>query len=167
MKRFRRISLTATVLVVSVALAAFWSSDHVVGQAANQVLFVPTGKEFVELTPPGSATLAYVPLAAIRDGAQYAFSAPTTGFALAPVAEVSVISLNPAGTLAAGTITMPPTSFDGKVVSIFSSQVITALTLNTANGATFVPSAPTTIAAAGSSFSFVYDRPNNQWHRFQ
>jgi hypothetical protein len=166
MKRFVRNHPFAAAVLATIALAALSVAPRVLAQAPSQLLFTPTGKELIELTPPGSATLAYVPLSVVRDGAQYLYNVPLTGFAIVMTAEQSVVSLNPAGTLAAGTITMPPTLYDGKIVSIFSSQTITALTLNTSNSATFVPAVVTTLAA-GASVSYVYDKANNQWHRFQ
>lgn len=136
-------------------------------QNAGDLIFTPTGKEFIQVLPPNSAAFVFVPLAALRDGAQYVYNVPLTGFTIVMTAEQSVVSLNPAGTLAAGTITLPPTLYDGKIVSIFSSQIITALTLNTSNSATFVPAVVTTLAAANTSVSYIYDKANNQWHRFQ
>jgi hypothetical protein len=149
------------------AFAVLGGVDRAHAQASNQLLFTPTGKEIIELTPPNSATFAYMPLSALRDGAQYAFSAPLTGVTIVMTAEQSIITVNPAGTIAALTVTMPPTLYDGKIVTVFSSQIITALTLNTSNSATFVPAAPTTMAAVNTSYSFIYDKALNQWHRFQ
>jgi hypothetical protein len=170
MKRFCRKSLVvaplvAGVLALAVALV-LWSVDRALTQAASQLLFTPTGKELIELTPPGSATLAYIPMSALRDGAQYVFSAPASGSTIVMAAEQSVVSLNPAAALSALTITMPPTPYDGKIVTIFSTLAITTLTLNTSNGATFVP-AQTGTLAQGGSVSFIYDKGLNQWHRFQ
>lgn len=164
MRKLLRISMLLVALALPSLLAM---SERAQAQANNQLLYTPTGKEMIELTPPGSATFAYVPLAAVRDGAQYSFSAPLTGATIVMTAEQSIISVNPAGTLAALTITLPPTLYDGKIVTIFSSQILTALTLNTSNGATFVPAAPTAVAAANTAYSFIYDKANNQWHRFQ
>jgi len=166
MKRFIRYSLVAALLVAGVVAAALDGADRALSQAANQILFTPTGKEFIEVTPPGSASFAYVPLAAVRDGAQYLFSAPASGSTIVMAAEQSVASLNPAAALSALTITMPPTPYDGKIVSMFSTLAITTLTLNTSNGATFVPAQPGTLAQGGS-LSFIYDKALNQWHRFQ
>ncbi len=147
-------------------LALFGLAGLALAQSPNQLILTPTGKELIEVTPPGSATFGYLPLAVVRDGAQYVYNVPLTGFTIVMTAEQSVVSLNPAGTLATGTITMPPTLYDGKIVTIFSSQTVTALTLNTSNSATFVPAVVTTIAAGGS-VSYIYDKANNQWHRFQ
>lgn len=162
---FRNLLLAAS-LMIGVLLCAIGPTQRAFAQNAGQLLFTPTGKELVQVIPPSTAAIAYVPLAMLRDGAQYVYNVPLTGFTLVMTAEQSVVSLNPAGTLATGTVTLPPTLYDGKIVSIFSSQTITALTLNTSNSATFVPAVVTTLAA-GSSVSYIYDLANNQWHRFQ
>jgi hypothetical protein len=166
MKRFCGNSLIAAPFVAGVLALALLRADRALTQAASQLLFTPTGKELIELTPPGSATLAYIPMAALRDGAQYVFTTPASGSTIMMAAEQSVVSLNPAAALSALTITMPPTQYDGKVVSIFSALAITTLTLNTSNGATFVPAQAGTLAQGGS-MSFIYDKALNQWHRFQ
>lgn len=136
--------------------------------AQNQFQTIATllGTELVEIRPAGSAYSAFTTVANLRDGRMYLYNAPLTGFAITMTVSQSVVSLNPAGTLATGTITLPPTAFDGKTVTIFSSQTITALTINTSNGATFVPAVVTTLAA-NASVAYVYDLANNQWHRYE
>lgn len=73
--------------------------------------------------------------------------------------------IKPAGTLAAGTITLPAasTTADGKEVLITSTQIITALTI-ALNGAAAANGAPTTLAAnvfATLRFSVA----DNSWYR--
>lgn len=164
MKPISHFRIVAALLAVAALLLG---AGYVNAQSNTQLQFTPTGKELIELTPPGSATFVYVPLAAVRDGGQYVYATPLTGTTTVMTAEQSVAAFNPAGTLAALTVTLPPTLYDGKIVTIFSSQIITTLTLNTSNSATFVPAAPTTLASANLSISFIYDKANNQWHRFQ
>lgn len=164
MRKLVTLRTFALLVMLTLALAAMF--DRLYAQSSSQLLYTPTGKEMIELTPPGSATFAYVPLAAVRDGAQYVYNVPLTGFTITMTAEQSVISLNPAGTLATGLITLPATLYDGKIVTIFSTQTVTVLSLSAPGGATFVPGAPTTIAA-NAALSFIYDKANNQWHRFQ
>lgn len=137
-------------------------------QSAGQTITSPTGKELFAVEGNGStgATLAYMSSSSLRDGRFYIYNAPLTGFTVAPTVDQSAISLNPAGTIAAGTITMPATTVDGKVVTVFTSATITALTLTPQGSTTFVPAAVITLAA-GASVGYVYDKPNNQWHRYQ
>lgn len=165
-----RAFLAAGALAALLSLGSF-AINRGLAQNAGNVQFTPTGTEMIQIYPAGTAANVFVPLASFRDGAQWIYNVPLTGFTIVMTAEQSVVSLNPAGTLATGTVTMPPTLYDGKIVSIFSSQIITSLTLNTSNSATFVPAAGTglfgALANGGVSVSFIYDKALNQWHRFQ
>lgn len=160
-----RAFLAAGALVALLSLGSF-GINRGIAQNAGNVQFTPDGTEMIQIYPGGTAANVFVPLASFRDGAQWLYNVPLTGFTIVMTAQQSVVSLNPAGTLATGTITMPPTLYDGKIFSIFTSQTITALTLNTSNSATFVPAVITTLAA-GTSASYIYDKALNQWHRFQ
>jgi hypothetical protein len=71
--------------------------------------------------------------------------APLTGTTIVLPKGTEDVYLNPAGTLAALTIKLPPNPLPGVVVSIASSQTITALTVQTFGGAA-VAGAPTTLA---------------------
>lgn len=74
---------------------------------------------------------------------------PTTGFTQAPAHGVTQLVLNPAGTLATGTVTFPPAPGDNQPFELVTTQTVTALTLNTSDGST-IASAPTTITAAAA-----------------
>jgi len=93
---------------------------------------------------------------------------PTTGFSIAvptPVSQQQWMLLQPAGTLATGTITLPlnTSTPDGTEVLITSTQVVTALTVSL-NGATAANGAPTALAANGfARMRFVTS--TNSWYR--
>ena len=72
--------------------------------------------------------------------------------------------LTPTGTLAAGTITLPPvaTAADKQEVLVNSTQAVTALTI-AGNGAT-VTGAPTTLAA-NSFFKLRFEGVTDTWYR--
>jgi hypothetical protein len=74
---------------------------------------------------------------------------PTTGFTIAAAHGVTQLVLTPAGTLATGAVTFPPTPGDNQPFELVSTQTVTALTLNTSDGST-IDSAPTTITAAAA-----------------
>lgn len=158
--------LSGAIAILGLAVLIALPSARGIAQNAGQTLLMPLGSELIQAQSPNSAAITYASIASLRDGRMWVYNVPTTGFTLTMTDLQSVVSLNPAGTLAAGTIVLPPTQTDGKSVSIWSSQTITALTLSTSNGATFAPAAPTTIAA-NAALEFVYDKVNNQWHRFQ
>lgn len=93
---------------------------------------------------------------------QYDYQAPTTGFSYTFAAGVNVLVMNPAGTLATGTITMPASPADGMTITFSSTQTITALTVNANTGQSIVRK-PTSFGA-GSAMTFVYRLSNTTWY---
>jgi hypothetical protein len=93
---------------------------------------------------------------------------PTTGFNIAaptPVAEQQWILLQPAGTLAAGTVTLPlnTSTPDGTEILVTTTQIITTFAVGL-NGATAAFGAPTTLAA-NAFFRLRFYQPTNSWYR--
>lgn len=108
---------------------------------------------------------------------QTSFAAPTvstnlytpgTGFNITvptPVSEQQWMIIQPAGTLAAGTITLPLNTGtpDGTEVLVTTTQIITSFTL-AANGASNTYGAPTTLAA-NAFFTMRFYQATNSWYR--
>lgn len=94
----------------------------------------------------------------------YSVQVPTTGFTITIADNVSDLILNPAGTLATGTITMPANPIDGQKIRISSSQVQTALTLSPNSGQS-IKNAPTALAAAGVGVGYIYQLSATTWFR--
>ena len=108
---------------------------------------------------------------------QQTFAAPTmatsiftpgTGFNVAvptPVAQQQWMLIQPAGTLAAGTVTLPLNTQtpDGTEVLITTTQQITAFTL-AANGATQLYGVPGNLAAQ-DNFRVRFVQATNSWYR--
>lgn len=93
---------------------------------------------------------------------------PSTGFSIAvptPVAQQQWIILQPVGTLATGTITLPlnTTTPDGTEVLVSTTQQITAFTLSL-NGAAAAYGDPTTLAAE-DFFRMRFVQSTNSWYR--
>jgi hypothetical protein len=93
---------------------------------------------------------------------------PTTGFSISlptPTTQALWVLLQPAGTLATGTITLPLNTgvADGTEILLTSTQIITALTV-ALNGATAVFGSPTTLAAGGFARLRWY-AATNSWYR--
>lgn len=93
---------------------------------------------------------------------------PATGFNIAlptPVSQQQWALLQPAGTLAAGTITLPLNTAtpDGTEVLVTTTQAITSFTL-ALNGATAANGAPTTLAA-NAFFRVRFVQSTNSWYR--
>lgn len=86
---------------------------------------------------------------------------PSTGFSYTIYDGCELLALNPAGTLATGTVTMPPNPYHTQVVIISSTKIITALTLTPNSGQSF-GFTPTTIPAGGV-LRFMWDAVQAKW----
>lgn len=94
----------------------------------------------------------------------YDYQVLTTGFTYTFAAGTQVLVAVPAATLATGTITMPASPADGMVITIQSSQQITALTLNGNTGQTVVGTAVQIVP--NQPLSWVYRLTNTTWYPF-
>lgn len=92
-------------------------------------------------------------------------STPLTGFSITVAPTTNIVQITPAGTLATGTIVFPGGPANGQRIRIFSSQVITTLTLTPSAGTT-ITGAVTTLAANGS-VEYVYSAAGTTWFRIQ
>jgi hypothetical protein len=90
----------------------------------------------------------------------YDYQTPTTGFSYTFAAGVQVLVMNPAATLATGTITMPAAPVDGMTITFSSSQQITALTM-AGNGASI--NNAVTLLPAKTSVTYVYRATGTTW----
>ena len=95
---------------------------------------------------------------------QYDFQTPTTGFSYTFAAGTQVLVMNPAGTLATGTITMPSSPADGMTITFSSTEQITALTLSGNTGQT-IGGTQVTLLPANSAVQFVYRLSDTTWYR--
>jgi hypothetical protein len=93
----------------------------------------------------------------------YSLQVPISGFSITIGNGVNQLILNPAGTLATGTVTMPLVALDGQTVRISSEQTITSLTVS-ANTNQTVVGAPTTLAQYASAL-FMYKLSTLTWYR--
>jgi hypothetical protein len=94
----------------------------------------------------------------------YQYSAATSDFDQTVGASVSRVIYNPAGTLAKGTLTLPAGNVEAKVVTVSSTQTITAFKVNPSVGTTLVPSANVTLSA-GTSVSYFYHASETKWYK--
>jgi len=89
---------------------------------------------------------------------------PTTGFSITASDAWSTLMLDPAGTLASGTITMPPTPSNGRIFNISSTQTVTSLTLSPNAGQTNKCTAST--ITAGGRLRCIYQTSNSAWYPY-
>lgn len=96
-------------------------------------------------------------------GAVAVDAAPLTGTSITVAAGTSKLMLNPAGTIAALTVVLPPATslVDGQSFNIYSTQTVTALTVTAGTGTTIVPTITTVTAAA--PIRLVYSAAGAKW----
>jgi hypothetical protein len=94
----------------------------------------------------------------------YTYLVPSTGFNIAAPsgAQIDTVIIDPAGTLATGTIVMPAAPADGEIFEFQSSQIVTTLTVSSPGQTT--KNAPATIAA-NTTLSWRYRAANLTWYR--
>ncbi len=131
----------------------------------------------VPIYSPNNGDARRLPISALLAYFQQTFASPTlatnvytpgTGFNLAvptPVAQQQWMLIQPAGTLATGTVTLPLNTGtpDGTEVLITTTQQITAFTL-ALNGAAAAYGDPTTLAAE-DFFRVRFVQATNSWYR--
>jgi hypothetical protein len=131
----------------------------------------------VPVYSPNNGDARRLPISQLLSYFQQTFASPTlatnvytpgTGFNLAvptPVAQQQWMLIQPAGTLATGTVTLPLNTQtpDGTEVLITTTQQITAFTLG-ANGASALYGDPTTLAAE-DFFRMRFVQATNSWYR--
>lgn len=131
----------------------------------------------VPVYSPNNGDARRLPISSLLQFFQQTFASPTlatnvytpgTGFNLAvptPVAAQQWMLIQPAGTLALGTITMPLNTQtpDGTEVLVTTTQEITGFTM-ALNGATAAYGAPTTLLAE-EFFRMRFVQATNSWYR--
>jgi len=94
----------------------------------------------------------------------YDYQVLTTGFSYTFAAGTQTLVINPAGTLATGTVTMPASPVDGMVITVVSTQQVTAVTIAGNTGQSLVGGAAQLIP--NQPLSFVYRLTNTTWYPF-
>jgi hypothetical protein len=126
---------------------------------------------------PNTGDARRLPMSALLTFFQQQFASPTmatnlytpgTGFNIAaptPVSQQQWILIQPAGTMATGTITLPlnTSTPDGTEILITTTQQVTAFTL-ALNGAAAAYGDPGTLAA-DDLFRMRFYQPTNSWYR--
>ena len=136
-----------------------------------------SGGDQIPIYVPNNGDARRVSVTQLLQYFQATFAAPTvatnlytpgTGFNITvptPTTEQQWMVIQPAGTLADGTVTLPLNTGvpDGTQVLVTTTQIITSFTL-AANGAANTFGAPTTLAA-NAFFTMRYYQATNSWYR--
>jgi hypothetical protein len=149
-------------------MPSYWSGS-------SATLDSVTGGDLIPVFQAGNVDFRFGSVSTILDYFEQQFASPTvsttvyvptTGFNIAigtPTSNLWVL-MQPAGTLASGTITLPLNTIvpDGTEILVTSTNTVTTLTL-AANGASNVFGGPTTIGAT-SPFRIRFYTATNSWY---
>ena len=129
----RTLALLSTAAIIGVfGVSAAFAQVAVPSAGAlhqnDQVNVVPYGAP--------SAQSVYATPGNIAGVEQYSYQIPLTAFTITPPNGTSLLYLNPAGTLATGTLTMQASPSDGQKFCVQSSQTQTAITVSANTGQT-------------------------------
>jgi len=90
------------------------------------------------------------------------YEAPLTGATVAANDSTEMLVVDPAGTIAALTVTMPANPYDGQYFELVTTQIVTALT-QTAAGKTI--KAALTAGSANGFGAWRYSKATTTWYR--
>lgn len=167
MKSLRRLGgfATAAAFAAAMALPSLALAQNV------QAPLVPSlhAYDAVHVVPNGNPGPANVYANAGQIGAMdsYQIIVPVTGFSFTPASNITLLILNPAGTLATGTLTMPATPSDGGRFCVMSTQTQTALTVSANTGQSLVGTAVTALVANAPPKCWRYVAPLGDWFALQ
>lgn len=126
-------------------------------QTTQQFKFPYTGLTVAGSSVASNAAAILAIDALTASGTIVNYSAPATGVTLVPSANKArrlIIIVNPSGTIAAHTITLPAFK-DGQILTVCPSQIITSWTITPNGTASFVGAL--TAGAAGVPKSWIYN----------
>ncbi len=127
--------------------------------------------DLVQVVPYGAgvAQSVYANPGAIAAIEQYSYQVPLTAWTITPANGTSLLYLNPAGTLATGTLTMQALPSDGQKFCIESSQTQTAMTVsaNTNQAMASFGGAALTAMTANTKYCWFFDAALAVWVRTQ
>ena len=123
--------------------------------------------DLIQVIPRGqpSAQSQYAPASMVTNAYGYykGPSATLTGFSYTFAPNVTYAVFNPAGTIAAGTITLAANPSDGARNCFFTLNIVSSLTVN-ANTGQSINNAATAATAAGTQ-CYLYSASNLTWDR--
>lgn len=161
----------STPLIAALALLGGLAS-----YALGQTIVVPQvlslgQQDLVQVLPGGQAVVGnqYYPAPKIGGVEAYSYQIPVTAFSITVANGVDYLYLNPAGTLATGTLTMMASPSDGQRFCLQDTQTQTAITIQANTGqtlasGTFGMTTPTALVA-NTKYCWLYIGSLSTWTR--
>ena len=159
-------------LLIGAAIGLFAITSALAQVVAPQVSNLNLN-DLVQVVPRGvpQPQTQYAPPGAIAGVEQYSYQVPLTAFSITPPNLTSLLYLNPAGTLATGTLTMEAVASDGQKFCVEDSQTQTAITISANTGQTLTSGtyglATPTALTANTRYCWLYLASQAAWVRTQ
>ncbi len=158
-------------LLSAVALLAL-AGSFAIGQVSAPMLPSLNQNDITNVVPygVGTAQQQYVNIGQISSLEGYSYQVPLTAFTITSPNGIGRLYLNPAGTLATGTLTMMAQPSDGQRFCLEDSQTQTAITISANTGQTLTSSTyglttPTALTA-NTSYCWLYFKSQAAWVRY-
>lgn len=158
-------------LFIPSLVVGFLSLAAAVAQVTPPLVSSMNQNDLVQVVPRGAAQAQnyYATPGQIAGVEQYSYQVPLTAFSITPANMTALLYLNPAGTLATGTVTMQAQPSDGQKFCLMSTQTQTAITISantgqTLSAGTFGLATPTALVA-NTRYCWLYIGPLASWTR--
>ncbi|HEV2674149.1 MAG TPA: hypothetical protein VGV37_06365 [Aliidongia sp.] len=160
MKKLLSLALAGLLLVAGGAFAQQIPVPQVQSLGSTDLVPVIPGGQ------PQAATY-YATAGQVAGVFAYSIQAPLTAFTITDGNGVSFLFLNPAGTLATGTLTMMAVPSDGQNFCLESTQTQTAITISANTGQSLGGTLATpTALVANTRYCWLYSRSAATWYRY-
>lgn len=159
-------NLLAAAILAGTAGAAFAQPATLGTPAKTPTLQNINPGDVVPVIPGGVGGVPsqYAPAGMVGAMANYQYVVPVTAFSITPSSQITLLFLNPAGTLATGTITFPATPSDGGNFCVYDTQTQTAVTM-TANTGQSIAGIAVTAFVANTQYCWKYISKTTTWYR--
>ena len=148
---------------------AFGLAGYAFAQSTNPPISPANQNDLVNIIKGGQGTApsVYAYAGTIGGTVQYQYSVPATAFSITANKQTTYVLINPAGTLATGTLITPATPGDGQSLCMMSSQTQTALTVTANTGQTMASYGGATVTAltANTPVCWFYIASQANWVR--
>jgi hypothetical protein len=157
--------------LIGLGLAAI--AGVAIAQTVSLPLATAVGKgDYVQVIKNGSpsAQSLYTATGGVAGIENYSYQIPLTGFTITVANGIDFLYLNPAGTLATGTLTMMANPGDGQRFCVSSTQTQTAITINANTNQTLsaigLGATPITALVANTRYCWFYSTALSAWVRY-
>jgi hypothetical protein len=152
-------------VITSTIISPAGSNANIMIDPDNNASVVVAGNLVVSNTvTTNAATVANLTLTGVRIDKGYQYNSPSTNFSYTVNNTVNRFILDPTTTIANGAITLPSANVDATVVTISSTQTVTALQVLPNSGCTLVPSANITLTG-GTGATYFFHASESKWYK--